>query len=78
MSWSQELIDETKEILLETPSHSFQGLDGCALKNLDGRKGAIRFDDAMSKKYRVYVKAQKNRVEYSTLQALLDDGWVVD
>lgn len=82
MSWPDEVIDETKDVLKNTPAYAFRGEQGCLLKNLDGRRGYIRFDDALSGKFRIYaVKNELSKDElltYATIDELIKADWVVD
>lgn len=79
--WSEGLKELTKKILEDIVLESFISKNRCHMKNSGKAKfhyGYITFSDALAKKYRIYDRESESFILYSSIQRLIDDGWVVD
>lgn len=81
--WSDELQGITRTTLADMPMASFVREEGCRVKHLDGRYGAIRLEDAIEGNYTIHVDSDnKSEKEYPEKFAAIDDlitaGWAVD
>ncbi len=80
--WSENLIETTRNILYDMPAESFSSNGGCChLKNIDGRFGFIKFEDAINDNYTIHVSDPENREKienYDSINTLIGAGWAVD
>jgi hypothetical protein len=78
MNWSKETINLTKKILDDVPGENF--LAGyVVMKNSESEFGRITTMDAINYKYNILeMYNDEVLVSYSSLDALIADGWVID
>lgn len=75
-SWSDDLKKATRDALQDCWSLS---PDGCLhLKNSNRSFGKISAEDLLARKLLIQNKSTKTEYFYSTIDELIEGGWVVD
>lgn len=80
-SWSEDLKSITEDVLYNMPVESFAAnTEGCRMKHISRKYGYITLQDALSNKYNIHVENNNGITieEYSSINDLLENGWVVD
>ncbi len=76
--WSEELIRLTHDTIYNMNIASFYHNNRCYLKNIDGRFGYIKLEDAMNEDYTVYIDPDEVSEQFETINDLTEAGWAVD
>lgn len=76
--WSNELCEFTKKSLHSGNFVPNPDLDGIVFKNIDGRFGYIKTDDAVLEKYRMRFIGEETLIEYPDPESVVANGWVID
>ncbi|MCY0854063.1 hypothetical protein [Cupriavidus sp. D39] len=73
--WSDTLVQQTRSTLQTLPLTP----DGyVALKHIDGAFGRISLSDLVVGRFTVEDRADGERREYASIDALIAAGWVID
>lgn len=76
--YSEELQKQTENVLDQGILNHFVDWGYCHMKNSDGRFGSIHIKSVMQRKYNVEERDSDKVYSYDTLDALINDGWVID
>jgi len=77
--WPKEYSNRTKDAFLDIDNSELKILDVTCMKNIDGRFGMIPNWAIHVKTFSIVDSDDKKIVyKYTTLDEMLNDGWVVD
>ncbi|MCR1347045.1 hypothetical protein NRY68_14895 [Acidithiobacillus ferrooxidans] len=76
--WSQESRNFTLASLRSGNFVPNAELDGVIFKNVDGRFGYIKTDDAVLEKYCMRIIGEDTLIEYPDAESVVANGWVID
>jgi len=77
-TWSDALINFTKQSLDNGDFVPNPELDGVVFKNVDGRFGYIKTEDAILAKYRMRIIGEETLIDYPDAESIVASGWAID